>query len=90
MNNEKYHTVGTIPKYSEAIKQPVVYSDITHFFMKQYSFKNMERSVKNNISTFCQVTDQLLQQNNERYFFISVQLRGIYIFLVKIVLLTVS
>ena len=90
MNNEKYHTVGTIPKYSEAIKQPVVYSDITHFFMKQYSFKNMERSVKNNISTFCQVTDQLLQQNDERYFFISVQLRGIYIFLVKIVLLTVS
>ena len=90
MNNEKCHTVETIPKYSEAIKQPVVYSDITHFFMKQYSFKNMERSVKNNISTFCQVTDQLLQQNNERYFFISVQLRGIYIFLVKIVLLTVS
>jgi len=30
--------------------------------MKQYSFKYAERSVKNNISTFCQIADQLLQQ----------------------------
>jgi hypothetical protein len=29
--------------------------------MKQYSFKNV-----NNISAFCQVADQLLQQNIER------------------------
>ena len=58
--------------------------------MKQYSFKIAGPSV-NKISTFCQVADQLLQQNIERYFFfISVQLRGIYIFLCKIVLLTVS
>jgi hypothetical protein len=49
--------------------------------MKQYSFKNAEPSV-NNISAFCQVADQLLQQNIERYIFlISVQLRGIYRFL---------
>ena len=33
--------------------------------MKQYSFKNAERSVKNNISTFCQIADQLLKQNIE-------------------------
>jgi hypothetical protein len=33
--------------------------------MKQYSFKYAEPSV-NNISTFCQVADQLLQQNIER------------------------
>ena len=38
------------------------------FFMKQYSFKNAERSVQNNISAFLQIADQLLQQNNERYF----------------------
>ena len=38
--------------------------------MKQYSFKNAERSVQNNISTFCVVADQLLQQNNEIYFFV--------------------
>ena len=36
--------------------------------MKQYSFKNAEHSV-NSISTFCQVSDQLLQQNIERYLF---------------------
>jgi hypothetical protein len=36
--------------------------------MKQYSFKNAERSVQNNISAFLQIADQLLQQNNERYF----------------------
>ena len=53
---------------SEAIKQSAVYSDITHFFMKQYLFKNVERSVQNNISAFWQVAEQLLQQNNERYF----------------------
>ena len=52
-------------KNSEAIKQPVVYIDITKIIMKQYSFKNAEPSV-NNISTFCQVADQLLQQNIER------------------------
>ena len=34
-------------------------------FIKQYSFKYAEPSV-NNISTFCQVEDQLLQQNIER------------------------
>jgi hypothetical protein len=45
--------------------------------------------VQNNISTFCQVADQILQQKNERYFF-SVQLWGIYRFLWKFVLLTVS
>ena len=33
--------------------------------MKQYSFKYAEPSV-NKISTFCQVADQLLQQNIER------------------------
>ena len=33
--------------------------------MKQYSFKYSEPSV-NNISTFCQVADQILQQNIER------------------------
>jgi hypothetical protein len=49
--------------------------------MKQYSFQNTERSVKNNISTFCQVVYQSLQQKSERYFCISVQLHGIYIFL---------
>ena len=59
-------------------------------FMKRYSFKYAEPSV-NNISTFCQVADQLLQQNIERYFFfISVQLRGLYRFLWKIALLTIS
>jgi hypothetical protein len=36
--------------------------------MKQYSFKNVEPSV-NNISTFCQVADQLLQNNIERDLF---------------------
>ena len=50
----------------EAFKQPTVYIHITHFFMKQYSFKNAERSVQNNISTLCQVANQFLQQNNER------------------------
>jgi len=75
---------------SEAIKQPIVYSDVTHFLMKQYSFKNAGRSINKNISTFCQVVDQLLQQNIERIFFISVQLRDIYRFLWKIVVLTVS
>ena len=54
----------------EVIKQPVVYIDITKKKkMKQYSFKYAEPSV-NNISTFCQVADQLLQQNIERQFFI--------------------
>ena len=33
--------------------------------MKQYSFKYTEPSV-NKISIFCQVADQLLQQNIER------------------------
>jgi hypothetical protein len=37
----------------EAIKQPVVYIDITKKIMKEYSFKITETSV-NNISTFCQ------------------------------------
>jgi hypothetical protein len=53
---------------SEAIKHPAVDSDITNFFfMKQCLFKNAETFVQNNISTFCQIADQLLQQNNERY-----------------------
>jgi hypothetical protein len=75
---------------SEAILQPIVYSDVAHFLKKQYSFKNAEHSVKNNISTFCQVADQLLQRKNGRIFFISVQSRGIYRLLWKIALLTVS
>ena len=50
---------------SEAIQQPVVYIDITKKIMKQYSFKIAEPSV-NNISKFCQVVDQFLQQNIER------------------------
>jgi hypothetical protein len=37
---------------SEVILQPIVYSDVAHFLKKQYSFKNAEHSVKNNISTF--------------------------------------
>jgi hypothetical protein len=36
--------------------------------MKQYSFKSAGRSIKKNISTFCQVSDQLLQQKSDRYF----------------------
>ena len=39
--------------------------------MKQYSFKIAETSL-NNISTSCQVADQLLQQNIERWFFLLV------------------
>jgi hypothetical protein len=31
---------------------------------------NVECTVKKIIWTFCQVADQLLQQNNERYFFL--------------------
>jgi hypothetical protein len=62
---------------SEAIKQPTMYSVITKFFNKQYSFKNTEGSVQNNISTFFQVADQLLQQNND---FLWIKLRGIYRF----------
>jgi hypothetical protein len=54
----------------EAIKQLAVYRDITIFFMKQYSFKNAEYSVQNNISTFCQVAYQHLQQNNEIFFLV--------------------
>jgi hypothetical protein len=50
---------------AKAIKQPVVYIDITKKNMKQYSFKYTEPSV-NKISIFCQVADQLLQQNIER------------------------
>jgi enhancing lycopene biosynthesis protein 2 len=45
----------------EAIKQPTGYNNITNFFMKQYSFKNAECSIQNNISTFCQVADQHLK-----------------------------
>ena len=52
----------------------ILSNDKFHFFMKQYSFKNSECPVQNNISTFCQVADQILQQKNERYLF-SVQLR---------------
>jgi hypothetical protein len=38
-----------------------LHSDITKTkIMKQSSFKNAECSVQNNISTFCQVADQLL------------------------------
>ena len=45
----------------KAIKQLAVHSDITKTkIMKQSSFKNAECSVQNNISTFCQVADQLL------------------------------
>ena len=56
----------TLRENSEAIKQLVVYIDITKKnIMKQYSFKYAEPSV-NNISTFCQVADQFLQQNIER------------------------
>jgi hypothetical protein len=55
---------------TEVIKQPIVYSDITNFFYETiHLFNNAECSVKNNISTFCQIADQLLQQNIERYFF---------------------
>ena len=53
---------------SNAIKQAVVYSVITNFLKKQYSFKNAKGSVQNNISTFCQVADQLIQQNNDFFF----------------------
>jgi hypothetical protein len=42
-----------------------VYIDITKKNYEKYSFKKAEPSV-NNISTFCQVADQLLQQNIER------------------------
>jgi virulence-associated protein VapD len=64
-----WHLETECNKNSEAIKQLVVHSDITHFSMKQHSFKNAGGSIKNNISTFCQVADQLLQQNSERYVF---------------------
>ena len=66
--NDTFESVwcrDTLRENSEAIKQPVVYIDITKKNMKQYSFKYAEPSV-NNISTFCQVADQLLQQNIER------------------------
>jgi hypothetical protein len=49
------------------MKQLAVYSDITH--EKQYSFNNIERTVQNSISTFYPVADQLLPQNNKRYFY---------------------
>jgi hypothetical protein len=46
-------------------------------FMKQYSFKITEPSL-NNISKFCQVADQLLQQNIERWFFFVSRLQYFY------------
>ena len=39
-------------KNSEAIKQPAVDSDITHFFMKQILFKKAERFVQNKFQYF--------------------------------------
>jgi hypothetical protein len=42
------------------------------FLMKQYSFKNTEQSIKNNISKICQVADHLLKHISDRYFFLSV------------------
>ena len=65
--NDKFESIwcrDTLRGNSEAIKEPVVYIDITKKIMKQYSFKYTEPSV-NNISIFCQVADQLLQQNIE-------------------------
>jgi len=38
--------------------------------MKQYLFKNAERSVQNNILTFCEIANKLLQQNNEKCFLV--------------------
>jgi len=81
MINFKVVDVLSVGKTPKPLNSPLCTVISLIFFMKQYSFKNAGHSVKNNISTFCQVANQLLQQNSERYFFISVQLRGIYRFL---------
>jgi hypothetical protein len=63
-----YRDTLSVEKTLKPLNSPLCTSISLKKIMKQYSFKNAEHSV-NSISTFCQVADQLLQQNFERYIF---------------------
>ena len=70
--NDKFESVwcrdNSVEKTPKPLNSLLCISISLKKIMKQYSFKNVEPSVKN-ISTFCQVADQLLQNNIERDLF---------------------
>ena len=67
--NDKFEIVTlSVEKIPKPFNSPLCTSISLINLMKQYSFKIAEPSL-NNISTSCQVADQLLQQNIERCFF---------------------
>jgi hypothetical protein len=64
--NDKFESVWcrdtlSVEKTPKPLNNLLCTSISLNKIMKQYSFKNV-----NNISTFCQVADQFLQQNIER------------------------
>ena len=70
--NDKFESVwcrdNSVEKTPKPLNSQLCTSISLINYMKQYSFKITEPSL-NNISKFCQVTDQLLQKNIERCIF---------------------